>query len=357
MAIEHNRSSNSLPRVSVIVPCRNEARFIARCLESIVANDYPRDKLEILVVDGMSDDQTWNIVGDIARERPEVKGLRNPRLITPAALNLGISHARGEIVFRIDAHARVARDYLRLCVEGLRKHEADNIGGAMETLPAHDGLVAKAIAASMSHPFGVGNSDFRVGTEQVIATDTVFGGCYRREVFERIGLFNERLMRTQDMEFNQRLRKAGGRILLDPTIRCCYYASPDLKSFARHNFDDGMWAILPFAHSEVVPVRIRHLVPGAFTGAIILSSILGIWLEPLRFLLVAMMGIYVAASLVSSIHIAWRKHDFRYACLLPLVLGIRHFAYGFGSLYAVMKLVCNRKFMSNALWRAKIKPA
>src|SRR6185437_7923430 len=128
MAIEHNRSSNSLPRVSVIVPCRNEARFIARCLESIVANDYPRDKLEILVVDGMSDDQTWNIVGDIARERPEVKGLRNPRLITPAALNLGISHARGEIVFRIDAHARVARDYLRLCVEGLRKHEADNIG-------------------------------------------------------------------------------------------------------------------------------------------------------------------------------------------------------------------------------------
>lgn len=357
MARELDRSLNPLPSVSVIVPCRNEARFIARCLESIVANDYPKDRLEILVVDGMSDDGTWNIIDGFVRKHPEIRGLRNPRMITPVALNLGIAHAHGETIFRIDAHARVACDYLRLCVEGLHKHEVDNIGGAMETLPADDGLVAKAIAASMSHLFGVGNSDFRVGTEQVVATDTVFGGCYRRELFERIGLFNERLMRTQDMEFNQRLRKAGGRILLDPKIRCCYYASPDLKSFARHNFDDGLWAILPFAHSEVVPVRLRHLVPGAFTGAIILSLMLGMWIESVRFLLAAMMGIYVAASLVSSIYIGWRKRDFRYACLLPLVFGIRHLAYGFGSLCAVVKLACNRKFISNTLWRAKIKPA
>ncbi len=357
MANKIDRSSDSLPRVSVIVPCRNEALFIARCLESIIANDYPRDRLEILVVDGMSDDKTWNIVSDFAREHPEVKTLRNPRLITPVALNLGITHARGEIIFRIDAHARVARDYLRLCVDGLRKYEADNIGGAMETLPADDGLVANAIAASMSHAFGVGNSDFRVGTEQVVVTDTVFGGCYRRAVFERIGPFNERLIRTQDMEFNQRLRKAGGRILLDPKIRCCYYASPDLKSFARHNFQDGLWAILPFAYSEVLPVRLRHLVPAAFTSAITLLLILGIWLEPLRFLLAAMMGTYVVADLVSSIQITWRKRDFRHACLLPIVFGIRHFAYGFGSLCAAMKLACNREFVLNTLWRAKFRPA
>ena len=357
MANKRDRSSNSLPRVSVIVPCRNEARFIVRCLESIVANDYPRDRLEILVVDGMSDDETWNIVGDFAREHSEVKRLRNPRWIAPAALNLGIAHACGEIIFRIDAHARVAENYLRLCAEGLHKYEVDNIGGAMETLPADGGSVAKAIAASMSHPFGVGNSDFRVGTKKVIATDTVFGGCYHREVFERIGLFNERLMRTQDMEFNQRLRKAGGRILLDPKIRCCYYASPNLKSFARHNFHDGLWAILPFAYSEVLPVRLRHLVPGAFTGAIVLSWMLGIWLEPLRFFLAAMVASYALASLTSSVHIAWRKHDFRYVCLMPLVFGIRHFAYGFGSLCAVMRLACDRKFILNTMWRAKFKPA
>lgn len=339
------------------MPCRNEARFIARCLESIIANDYLKDRLEILVVDGMSDDGTWNIVGDFARRHPEVKKLRNPRLITPAALNLGISHARGEMIFRIDAHARVERDYLRLCVEGLHKHGVDNIGGVMETLPADDGLIAKAIAASMSHPFGVGNSGFRIGTEQVVATDTVFGGCYRREVFEKIGLFNERLMRTQDMEFNQRLRKAGGRILLDPTIRCSYYASADLQLFARHNFHDGLWAILPFAHSGVLPVRLRHLLAGAFTGTIIFSLILGIWFEPLRFLLAAMMGIYVATSLVSSVHIAWRKRDFRYACLLPVVFGVRHFAYGFGSLCAVVRLASSRKFISHTLWKAKTRPA
>ncbi|MGH9829195.1 MAG: glycosyltransferase family 2 protein, partial [Blastocatellia bacterium] len=311
MAKEQDCTSDLLPHVSVIVPCRNEAGFIARCLESIIVNDYPKNRLEILVVDGMSDDRTWNIIGAFAREHPEVQRLLNPRLITSAALNLGIRHANGEIIFRIDAHARVARDYLRLCVEDLGKYEVDNVGGAMETLPGNDGLVARAIAASVSHPFGVGNSDFRMGARKVIATDTVFGGCYRRELFERIGLFNERLTRTQDMEFNQRLRKAGGRILLDPKIKCSYYASLDLKSFARHNFHDGLWAILPFAYSEVLPVRFRHLLPAVFLGAAVLSSALGMWLAPLRMLSIVMVGGYAAADFISSVHIAWRKGDFR----------------------------------------------
>ncbi|HKV27011.1 MAG TPA: glycosyltransferase family 2 protein [Candidatus Acidoferrales bacterium] len=357
MARKLDRSSNSFPRVSVIVPCRNEARFIASCLDSIVANHCPKNRLEILVVDGMSDDGTWDIIDSFARQHPEVKCLRNPRLITPAALNLGISRASGEIIFRIDAHARVARDYLRLCVEGLRKHDVDNMGGAMETLPANNGLAAKAIAATMSHRFGVGNSDFRVGTGEPVATDTVFGGCYRRDLFERIGMFNESLPRSQDMEFNQRLRKAGGRILLDPKIRCCYFASPDLKSFARHNFHDGLWAILPFAYSDVLPVRLRHLTPGVFAGSIILSLALGIWLEPLRWLLAAIMISYFLSSFISSIQIAWSKRDLRFVFVAPLVFAVRHFAYGFGSLSAAMKLALNRKFLLKTLWRAKIRPA
>lgn len=357
IAKENDCRLNSLPRVCVIVPCRNEARFIARCLESILANDYPKDKLEIFVVDGRSDDGTWAIVGEFVREYPQVKRLLNLKQITPAALNLGIRHASAEIIFRIDAHALVAQDYLRLCVEGLGKHQADNVGGSMETLPANNGFVARAIAAAMSHPFGVGNSDFRVRTEGVIATDTVFGGCYRREVFERIGLFNERLVRTQDMEFNQRLRKAGGRIVLDPKIKCSYYASPNLESFSRHNFHDGLWAILPFAHSDILPVRLRHLVPAAFLATVVVLTIAGLWFAAPRLLLAMIVGVYAVINAASAVHVAWRHRDFRYAFLMPLVFGIRHFAYGFGSLCAVTKLACDRKFISNTLGRARVRPA
>jgi len=348
---------NSLPRVCVIVPCRNEARSIARCLESILVNDYPKNKLEIFVVDGISDDGTWAIVCEFVREYPQVIGLLNMKQITPAALNVGIRHATAEIIFRIDAHARVSPDYLRLCVEGLRKHQADNIGGAMETLPANDGLSARAIAASISHPFGVGNSGFRVPRGKVTVTDTVFGGCYRGEVFQKIGLFNERLVRTQDMEFNQRLRKAGGRIVLDPEIKCSYYASPDLKSFARHNFHDGLWAILPFAHSEVSPVRLRHLIPAAFVATLSLLIIAGVWFAAARILLAIIAGAYAAINAASSIHVAWRNRKFRYLFLMPLVFAIRHFAYGLGSLCAVIKLACDREFILTTLGRARVRPA
>ncbi|MHB8754656.1 MAG: glycosyltransferase family 2 protein [Candidatus Acidiferrales bacterium] len=349
-------SLNSLPRVSVIVPCRNEARFIACCLESILANDYPKDKLELLVVDGISDDGTWAIIGGFVRNYPLVKGLLNVKQITSAALNLGIRHASAEIIVRIDAHARVSPNYLRLCVEGLGKHQADNIGGVMETLSANNGSSAEAIAASISHPFGVGNSDFRVTTRKVTLTDTVFGGCYRREVFQRIGFFNERLVRTQDMEFNQRLRKAGGRIVLDPKIKCSYYASPDLKSFARHNFCDGLWAVLPFAYSDVSPVRLRHLIPAAFLATVVLLTIAAGWFAPPRILLAIIVGAYAALNAASSIHVAWHNRKFQFIFLMPLVFGIRHFAYGFGSLCAVVKLACDREFVSKTFVRAKVRP-
>ncbi len=352
-----DRTTDALPRVTVIVPCRNEARFIARCLESIVRNDYPQDRLELIVVDGMSEDETCSIVGAVAREHPCVVRLLNTKKITPAALNLGITHASGEIIIRVDAHARVAEDYIRLSVAALFAYGADNAGGAMETLPARDGRIATAIAACMSHPFGVGNSAFRARAGKVVFTDTVFGGCYRREVFERIGLFNESLARTQDMEFNQRLRKAGGRIVLDPRIKCFYYASPDIKSFARHNFHDGAWAILPFAHSNVVPVRWRHLVPAAFLAAILVSMFLGIWFIFFRMLLAGIVGVYAAASFASSVHIARHLRGFRYALLMLLVFGARHFAYGLGSICAVIKLACNRALIRNVFWRAKARPA
>ena len=329
-----------LPKVSVIVPCRNEERFIAACLDSILQNDYPTDRLEIIAVDGMSSDATWKIIQAYAAEFPLIIPLRNERRITPVALNLAIRAASGEVICRVDAHARIAPDYLRRCAELLLSSGAQNVGGAMRTLPANSSLAAKCIALCMSHPFGVGNSDFRANLNtKPIFTDTVFGGCYRKVLFARVGLFNENLPRSQDFELNQRIRRFGVKIILDPAIKCDYFAAPNLKAFAAHNFHDGVWAILPFAYSDVVPVRMRHLA--AFLALLTCAalSFLSIWFSLARFALLALTLVYFLISFAFSLRLAFKHRNARYLGMMALVFAIRHFAYGLGSVCGAARLL------------------
>ena len=328
-----------LPTVSVIIPCRDEEKFIGACLESVVQNDYPRDRIEVLVVDGMSADRTRSIVEAYARSYSFIRLLDNPRKITPAALNRGIENAKGTMILRLDAHSRVEVGYIRLCVKALDESGANNVGGSMRTLPQRPGLVGQAIAHGLSHSFGSGNSDFRVGRHHVVETDTVFGGCYRREIFESIGLFNERLPRSQDIEFNQRLRKAGGRIMLDPRIVSYYYVRGGLRSFWSHNFRDGVWAILPFAYSEALPITWRHMIPLAFVSGLIGSTALALIATRLRWLNVLATVPYALTTIAVSLQVARRERDIRYLAIMPIVFAIRHVAYGLGSCWGLVRLV------------------
>ena len=205
-------------RTSVIIPCRNEEKFIGKCLDSIISQDYPREDLEVLVIDGISEDKTRKIIKDFSLKYSFIKLLDNPNKFTPFALNIGVKAARGEIIIRMDAHAGYEKDYISKCVKHLEEHSADNIGGVIKTLPKENTLVAKSIANCLSSFFGAGGSYFRLGTEKPKWVDTVFGGCYKRKVFEKVGLFNEKLLRSQDIEFNKRLKRAGGRVLLVPEI-------------------------------------------------------------------------------------------------------------------------------------------
>jgi len=200
---------NEVPKVSVIVPCRNEGAFIGRCLDSVLANDYPPERLEILVVDGMSTDGSREILRPYGEKFPQIKVLENEKKVTPLAFNLGIRHATGQVVMILGAHSTCAKDYITKCVHYLDEYNADNAGGIIKTVPQKPGLVGGAITACLSHWFGVGGSYFRIHTDKPRWVDTVFGGCYRREVFERVGLFNEKLARGQDMEFNVRLNEGG----------------------------------------------------------------------------------------------------------------------------------------------------
>src|SRR6185503_15906357 len=196
------------PFLSVIVPCRNERAFLGRCLDSILASDYPATRMEVLVVDGSSDDGTRALIDQYAARDGRVRCVDNPARITPAALNRGIDAARGEIVARVDAHATIARDYFSRCATYLENTSAANVGGSMRTLAQSVGLFSGPIVTALTHRFGVGNSYFRIGSDEPRWVDTVFGGCWRRELFDRIGRFNERLDRSQDLEFSLRLKAA-----------------------------------------------------------------------------------------------------------------------------------------------------
>ena len=216
------------PLVSVILPCRNEVRFLGACLDSILASDYPPDRLEVLIADGMSSDGTRKLVGNYSREFPYVRLIDNPARVTPVGLNRAIEASQGEIIVRLDAHSTIAPDYVTRAVRHLEQDGADNVGGSMRTVARDRGWFAKSIGVALSSPFGVGNSHFRTsgksnenGPQWV---DTVFGGCWRREIFDRVGKFNERLTRGQDLEFNLRLARAGGKILLAPDMRSYYFA-------------------------------------------------------------------------------------------------------------------------------------
>jgi cellulose synthase/poly-beta-1,6-N-acetylglucosamine synthase-like glycosyltransferase len=203
----------------------------------------------------------------------------------------------------------------------------------------------------LSHRFGVGGSYFRIHTDKPRWVDTVFGGCYRREVFQKIGLFNEHLTGSQDMEFNLRLKKAGGKTLLAPDIVSYYYARSDLKSFWRHNFRNGVWAILPFAYSEVMPVSWRHLVPLAFVTSLMGSGALGFLARPFLWLFLAVVAAYGVANLAASLQVAWREREVRYVLLMPFVFGMLHIGYGLGSCWGVIKLLFAAPFWKRLLGR------
>jgi len=331
--------------VSIIIPCRNEVRFIAGCLDSIISNDYSKDQLEMLVVDGMSEDGTRSIVESYTKRYSFVKLLDNPQKITPTALNIGIRNGKGDVIVRIDAHARLSKDYVSKCVRFLHRFGADNLGGIMVTLPREESLIGKAIVLSLSHRFGVGNSYFRIHSSEPRWVDTVFGGCYRKDVFDRVGFFNENLVRGQDMEFNLRLKKAGGKILLVPEIASYYYARSDLKSFWKHNWSNGVWAILPFAYSKVTPVSWRHLVPVVFVTSLIVTAMFGVFSAPILWLFLVTLGAYTMASLAAASHIAWRERDLRYAAIMPFVFGLLHFGYGIGSLWGLIELMTSARFL------------
>lgn len=328
----------NLPLVSIIIPCRNEEKFIGKCLDSIIDNDYPKDKLEVLVIDGVSEDETKEIVKKYTQEYPFIKLLNNHKKITPCALNIGIKSSKGQIIMRMDAHATYENDYISKCVKYLDEYNADNVGGIRMTRPSNNNTIGKAIALSVSHPFAAGTAIYRTGTKKARWVDTVFGGCYRREVFSKIGFFNEDLVKGQDREFNFRLRKSGGKILLVPDIICYYYARSNLKAFCKWLFICGS---TPFYATKLVGRTIfswRNLVPSTFVLSLAFSLSFSFVFPEFLWLFLSIVSFYLLFNIYFSIKIVLKEKNIKYLLVMPLIFTTTHLLYGIGSIYGLLKL-------------------
>jgi glycosyltransferase involved in cell wall biosynthesis len=320
----------TLPRVAVIMPILNEGRHLRQAVAAIQAQDY-RGAMEIVLALGPSTDDTDVIAKELADADPRIRTVPNPTGATPCGLNAAIAASTHEIVVRVDGHAILPPDYVRIAVEVLAETGADNVGGIM----AAEGVTPfeQAVARAMRSRLGIGAARFHVGGEAGPA-DTVYLGVFRREMLRRVGGFDESLRRAQDWELNHRIREAGGTVWFTPRLQVTYRPRPDLPALAKQFYRTGQWrrGVIRRVPRTASP---RYLAPPAAVLAVLGGTVLGLsgkrigWLGP---------GGYAAAVLAGSV--ANRKGlDAAAAARLPVVLATMHMAWGAGFLLSPADLI------------------
>lgn len=330
------------PLVSIIIPCFNEEGYISGILEDIVHQDYAPTLLEVLVVDGMSSDRTQDIVRKYHEKFPFIRLELNERQFVPFALNLGIQQSEGEVIAIMGSHAQYPPDYISTLVHALFELNADNVGGVCAAMPAGPTVRARAIASALSSPFGVGNAMFRIGAGKRMKVDTVTFGCYRRSVFDTIGLFDGELLRNQDDEFNGRLLKNGGVIYLIPEIKILYYPRTTLKATRRMFYQYGLFKPLVSAKLGR-PATVRQLVPPLFL-LFLIFFLPGSFFHPaLCIVFLSIAGLYLVVNFFETLRICIQKHSFLQGFYLPWLFFLIHVSYGYGYLEGIVKFIILRK--------------
>jgi len=335
---------NHHPVVSIIIPVRNESTYIERGLQAIADQDYPADCMEILIADGMSTDNTCAVIEHFIIHHSSFTLLDNPGRIVPTGINIALHQAKGEIIIRVDGHTLIATDYVRQCVEALQRTDADNVGGKMNAIGSN--TFGKAVALATSTPFGIGGGRFHV-SDQEEWVDTVYMGAWHRRVFEKIGLFDEELVRDQDDEFNYRLRASGGRILLSPAIKSEYTVRSTPVALWRQYFQYGFWKVrvLQKHPRQMSP---RQFIPPIFVLSLIVSTLFALFsffilhAKCSSFIIVLSSFIpllYLLANLLASIWTAIKKDLILHSSsfILPMIFAILHLSYGLGFLAGLFK--------------------
>lgn len=317
--------------VSVIIPCYNEERFIGKALEQL-SHQFEPDRYEIIVVDGMSDDNSREVIEDFRRRRPNlsVSLIDNPARNIPTSLNLGIAAARGNIIARMDAHAVPSDGYIRRCVEVLQSAAAGAVGMPCLVRPGADTLMARGIAAAVSHPFGIGDAKYRLssGGPPQETVDTVAFACFRKSVWSELGGYNESLHTNEDYDFNYRVRRSGRAVILDRGGHCDYFARTTLKALATQYIRYGGWkAEMIRLHPR--SIKLRHLVAPLFVLSILILGILGFIWKPAWWLLLIEVVTYLICALLAGWQAARRSgNSLSMVLVMPLIFVTIHLTWG-----------------------------
>jgi succinoglycan biosynthesis protein ExoA len=334
---------SSKPFISVLIPCRNEEASITSVLHAFAAQEYPVDRMEIILADGQSADKTRERITDFASAHLDIsiRLLDNPGRTAPAGINAGLRVAKGEIILRMDAHSIPQFDYVRQCVDLLESTGCAGVGGAWDVVPSKNTFWARAIAVAGENPFATGGARYRVGGAAG-EVETVPFGAYRRDLFERLGGFNEAVPVNEDYEWNYRVRKSGGKIYYSPAIRSTYFARSTLATLTRQYYAYGhQKAVMLSFHPE--SLRIRQLIPALFLPSLVAGLIGGLLWFPCWIVLLGELAAYGLAALGFASREAVRRRAWEYLFSLPLVFFLMHASWGFGFFVGITRIVFGQR--------------
>lgn len=326
-------------KVSVIIPTLNEEKYIQQCIESMFKQDYVIDCMEWIFVDGGSEDRTVAVISEYRDKFPTlIRLVNNPNKIASSAMNIGIKAAQGEYIIRLDAHSKYSNDYISKCIYWIEKTGADNVGGMANTQAFTK--IGKCIAKMLTCPFGVGNSQFRISEESGYV-DTVPFGTFRKDLFDRIGPFEDTLARNEDNEINFRIRKNGGKIFLSNEIIFTYFCRESFSEIAKMAYGNGYWTVIA---AEKIPgsMGLRHFIPLFFTIGLIGIPIAYFMSKILGYLGLIILSVYFLIDFIFSMKLASKFHQF---FILLTLFPLFHVSYGIGSMIGIIELIKNKKLL------------
>ena len=329
--------------ISVICPIYNEEKYIAKCLDSIIEQDYPKDDIELLLVDGMSTDRTREVIAEYQKKYSWIKVLDNPKRIAPCAMNIGIKDSSGEVIIRLDAHVLYPTNYFSVLVNKLQElPRAENVGAICNTLPVNDSIEAQSIAAVLSSSFGMGNSYFRVGASEVMEVDTVPFGCFHRSIFDKVGLYDEELVRNQDDELNARIIKSGGKIYLIPDLECEYYARDTAKKVYKMFYQYGVFK--PLVNKKLgSPATVRQFFPLFFVIGLLLGPVVCAFMPILWYVYFSVVVVWL---LLATYFSSKESKQIKRILVQNWIYFVVHFGYGWGYIVGIYKIIFHRPFVA-----------
>ena len=324
-----------MARVTIIIPCLNEEKTITQLLEAILGQDFPTQDIEVVIADGLSTDATRTRITEFRQHHPvlAIRVLDNPSRKIPAALNLAIGAAKGEYLIRLDAHCVPQPDYISKSITSLEEGRGSNVGGVWDIRPAAEGWVAESIAIAASHPLGVGDAFYRF-TDRAREVDTVPFGAFRRDLIHRIGGFDETLLSNEDYEFNARIRKSGGKVWLDPTIRSIYFTRPTLPQLARQYARYGYWK-LRMLRRYPNTLRLRQALPPLFVVSLLILPLLGLVWQWAFWVLLAEVVSYFVILFSAALRKALELKKMRLTLGIPLSIATMHLSWGTAFLWSL----------------------